>query len=307
MFANVHPWMVPLAFFYLLIIPIGVLSNIVMIVCFFVNPRLRTPFHLLLTLTCLADAVHVCGQIVFVFQLLNNTYSFQSTCYFLNLFPVLGLAIAGPLLLEIGLDRLLAVSCPHKYREILLQKVRYTAAHLVFPVVYASGILWLGFIERNNEQVKCAIPTALSGDSFKVFTLSSHVIYVSILLAYALTAILLKRHDASSRFKAVFKSIGVSVGMVLFGWAMTTVSNTFGYYITDDPEMFNLIQMYSGVTVNIAISCNLFVFYAINPDYRMTVETLMDGSVRKIPTCTDSGSELHSLRQTTNSTKLREI
>uniref|UniRef100_A0A8R1EAJ8 G_PROTEIN_RECEP_F1_2 domain-containing protein n=1 Tax=Caenorhabditis japonica TaxID=281687 RepID=A0A8R1EAJ8_CAEJA len=301
MFEDVHSSMIPLAFFYLLIIPIGVFSNILMIVCFFVNPRLRTPFHILLTLTCLADAVHVCGQIVFVIQLLSDSYSTQSTCFILNFLPVAGLIMAAPLLLQIGLDRLLAVSFPHRYRELLLRKFRYTAAHLIFPILFTSFILYLGFEERNNEQVKCAIPTALSGVSFKVFTLFSHVIYVSILLAYLMTAVLLKMHNASSRFKAVFKSIGVTVGIVLFGWAITSVSNTFGYYVTSDPEIFNVIQMYSGITVNIAISSNLLVFYTINPEYRLTVQMLMDGSIRKQSMPTDSGSELNQLRKTAKS------
>ncbi|KAF1751059.1 hypothetical protein GCK72_017611 [Caenorhabditis remanei] len=321
MFEDVHPWMIPLTFFYLIIIPIGVFSNAVMIICFFVNPRLRSPFHILLTLTCLADGIHVCGQIVFVIQLLTNSFSYQSTCYLLNFFPVIGLTIAAPLLMEIGLDRLLAVSFPIKYRELQFQKVLYTSIHLIFPILYTSAILYLGFIERNNEwvpleliyalfqivhfrnyrQVKCAIPTALAGVSFKVFTLSSHAIYVSIILAYAMTAVLLKFHDTSSRFKAVFKSIGVTVGIVLFGWAITTVSNTFGYFVTDDQEIFNLIQMYSGITVNIAISSNLFIFYTINPEYQLTVKMLMDGSCVKLPAFADSGSELQNLRKATKS------
>ncbi|EFP10922.1 CRE-SRSX-30 protein [Caenorhabditis remanei] len=336
MFEDVHPWMIPLTFFYLIIIPIGVFSNAVMIICFFVNPRLRSPFHILLTLTCLADGIHVCGQIVFVIQLLTNSFSYQSTCYLLNFFPVIGLTIAAPLLMEIGLDRLLAVSFPIKYRELQFQKVLYTSIHLIFPILYTAAILYLGFIERNNEwvspkliyalfeivhfrnyrQVKCAIPTALAGVSFKVFTLSSHAIYVSIILAYAMTAVLLKFHDTSessefwvtvalkitgSRFKAVFKSIGVTVGIVLFGWAITTVSNTFGYFVTDDQEIFNLIQMYSGITVNIAISSNLFIFYTINPEYQLTVKMLMDGSCVKLPAFADSGSELQNLRKATKS------
>ncbi|CAO4379808.1 unnamed protein product [Caenorhabditis nigoni] len=301
MFEDVHPWMIPLTFFYMIIIPIGVFSNLIMIICFFINPRLRSPFHILLTLTCLADGIHVCGQIVFVVQLLTNTYSYQSTCYFLNFFPVIGLTIAAPLLMEIGLDRLLAVSFPIKYREFQFQKVLYTSIHLVFPILYTSSILYLGFMERNNELVKCAIPTALAGVSFKVFTLTSHVIYVSIILAYLMTAVLLKFHDTSSRFKAVFKSIGVTVGIVLFGWAITTVSNTFGYFVTDDFEIFNLIQMYSGITVNIAISSNLLIFYTINPEYQMTVKMLLDGSFGKLPTFTDSGSELQNLRKNTKS------
>ncbi|CAL2045176.1 unnamed protein product [Caenorhabditis brenneri] len=301
MFEDVHPWMIPLTFFYLIIIPIGIFSNAIMVVCFFINPRLRSPFHILLTLTCLADGIHVCGQIVFVIQLLSNTYSYQSTCYLLNFFPVIGLTIAAPLLMEIGLDRLLAVSFPIKYRELQFQKFFYTSIHLIFPVLYTAAILYLGFSERNEEQVKCAIPTALAGISFKVFTLSSHAIYVSILLAYLMTAVLLKFHDTSSRFKAVFKSIGVTVGIVLFGWAITTVSNTFGYFVTDDPEIFNLIQMYSGITVNIAISSNLLIFYMINPEYQLTVKMLIDGSCGKLPTFSDSGSELQNLRKATKS------
>ncbi|CAB01637.2 G-protein coupled receptors family 1 profile domain-containing protein [Caenorhabditis elegans] len=301
MFGNVHPWLIPLAFFYLIIIPVGIFSNVIMIICFFVNPRLRSPFHILLTLTCLADGIHVCGQIIFVFQMLTNTYSYQSTCYMLNVLPVIGLTLAAPLLMQIGLDRLLAVSFPIRYRELQFQKLFYTSIHLIFPILYTISILYLGFLERNNEQVKCAIPTALAGISFKVFTLSSHAIYVSIILAYLMTAILLKFHDTSSRFKAVFKSIGVTVGIVLFGWAITTVSNTFGLFVTDDMEVYNLIQMYSGITVNIAISSNLIIFYTINPEYQLTVKMLMDGTCGKLPTFSDSASELQNLRKNTKS------
>lgn len=100
--------------------------------------------------------------------LMFPAYSTQSICYLLNFFPVIGLAIAGPLLLEIGLDRFLAVTFPYKlvhppfssqefslrYRELQLQKLKYTSAHLAFPVLYTTSILYLGFKESNNEWVE---------------------------------------------------------------------------------------------------------------------------------------------------------
>ncbi|CAI5450651.1 unnamed protein product [Caenorhabditis angaria] len=203
MFGDVHPWMIPITFFYLIIIPIGISGNFIMVLCYFKNPRLRTPFHILLTLTCLADLMHVCGQIVFVYHLLAEVTIPQPTCFLINFLPILGLTSAGPLLFEIGLDRLFAVTFPFRYRNSQNQRFRYTVFHLMFPIIYSSGILYLGFLERDFEkQVRCAIPTSLNGASFKLFTLSSHAIYVSIIFAYCLTGILLRMRDASEFWEA---------------------------------------------------------------------------------------------------------
>ncbi|CAI5450653.1 unnamed protein product [Caenorhabditis angaria] len=93
----------------------------------------------------------------------------------------------------------------------------------------------------------------------------------------------------SSRFKLAFKSILVACVLVLFGWSITTVSNTFGYLISPNEQIFELIQMYSGITVNIACSANIFVFFAINPEYRETIRSLLSKSA-KIPKYLDSSN-----------------
>ncbi|CAO4379811.1 unnamed protein product [Caenorhabditis nigoni] len=122
-----------------------------------------------------------------------------------------------------GIDRLIAVKFPTKYRYYQEEPRNYVIAQLSFPLLYSIVFLVYGFLVRDTD---------------------------------------------------VKKSILVTVGFVLLGWVTTTTANTLSYSITDDLFTIQLIQMYAGITVNFAAASNVFVFYAINSEYRSVIKSM---------------------------------
>ncbi|CAB3396476.1 unnamed protein product [Caenorhabditis bovis] len=278
MFDYINTAILPLGFFFLVCTIIGVIGNFLMLLCTFRTKRFRSPCHILISITCLADLIHVSGQFPFCVHLFGNLTSTQAQCYYMLTLPIIGFTTGGPLILSMGIDRLIAVKFPTRYRYYQEEPTLYIIAQLTFPVVYAITFLIYGFIERDTDESKqmiCANPLSLNGNSFQAFTFSSAFIYIIVVCVYGTVYYLLKTNKASSRFKSVFRSILVTVGLVLFGLVSTTTANTLSYIITSDEFTVQLIQMYAGITVNFAASSNLFVFYAINAEYREVIKSLL--------------------------------
>ncbi|CAI5450056.1 unnamed protein product [Caenorhabditis angaria] len=133
----------------------------------------------------------------------------------------------------------------------------------------------------------CANPLALNSASFQWYSYTNALIYILVFLIYLSVWILLKKSEKSNsntKLRMVFRSISVTVGFVLMGWAITTTANSLSYTISADVATIQLIQEYSGIAVNIAAASNVFVFYAINQEYREAIRAIFgfSGSNPKI-------------------------
>ncbi|CAB01639.2 G-protein coupled receptors family 1 profile domain-containing protein [Caenorhabditis elegans] len=277
MFSHIHPLILPLAFFFFINSTIGVIGNGIMLICFFRTKRLRSPCHILISLTCICDLLHLCAQFVYCVHLFGNMTSSQAQCFYMLTIPLSGVGASGPLILAMGVDRLIAVKFPTKYRLFQQEPKHYILGQLVFPIAYTAILLYYGFANKivdEKLQVACAVPLALMGTSFQFFTYSSALIYFLVVIVYGIVYFLLKSNQASARFKSVFRSILVTVGFVLFGWVTTTLTNTLSYEITSVAFTAQLMQMYAGITVNFAAASNAFIFYAINSEYREVIKSL---------------------------------
>uniref|UniRef100_A0A8R1I8H4 Uncharacterized protein n=1 Tax=Caenorhabditis japonica TaxID=281687 RepID=A0A8R1I8H4_CAEJA len=61
----------------------------------------------------------------------------------------------------------------------------------------------------------------------------------------------------------------------------TTIANAASYTVTDSLTTAHLIQTYAGITVNFAAASNVFVFYAINSEYRDAIKNLFKKDTNK--------------------------
>ncbi|CAI5450068.1 unnamed protein product [Caenorhabditis angaria] len=269
--------LLPLGIFLFFCALIGVIGNLIMLIVVVRTKRFRSPCHVLIAITCVADAIHISGQFPFCVHLFGNLTSTQAQCYFMLTGPIVGLTTGGPLILAMGIDRLIAVKFPTRYRYYQEEPRSYIIVQLIFPISYAVTFLIYGFWVRDSNvknQIICSNPLALRDTAFQMFTYSSGIIYVFVGVIYLSVYCLLKSNKASARFKSVFRSLAVTVGIVVFGWVTTTVANTLSYNITSDTYTAQLIQMYAGITVNSSAAANIFVFYFINAEYRGAIRLL---------------------------------
>ncbi|CAI5450072.1 unnamed protein product [Caenorhabditis angaria] len=276
MFPYIHPLILPLGFFFCTNSFVGVIGNAIMLMCYFKNKRLRSPCHILITLSCLSDLMHLTAQFIWGYYLFSDKTNTVAQCFYRMAIPLIGVTAAGPLILAMGIDRLIAVKFPTKYRLYTQEPRSYVMCHLIFPAVYIAMCLAYGYQTKLDKvQITCAVPLGLWGAAFQFFTYTSALIYALVVIVYLTVYILLKSSSASARFKSVFKSISVTVGLVVFGWVTTTVANTLSYEVTSDEFIAIVIQMYAGITVNLAAASNIFVFYSINSEYREVIKSLL--------------------------------
>ncbi|EFP10853.1 CRE-SRSX-27 protein [Caenorhabditis remanei] len=281
MFDYINPAILPLGFFFFFCSVIGVIGNTIMVFCTIRTKRFRSPCHLLICATCVADLLHVCGQFPFCVHLFGNRkLKFSFRVHVLVYSHILSSSMfLYPHYPDCWLHhgRLIAVKFPTKYRYYQEEPRNYVIAQLAFPVLYSIAFLVYGFLVRDTDaknQMVCSNPLSLNGYSFQMFTYTSGIIYIAVFFIYLSVYVMLKSNKASARFKNVFRSILVTVGFVLLGWVTTTTANTLSYSITDDLLTIQLIQMYAGITVNFAAASNVFVFYAINSEYRAVIQSM---------------------------------
>ncbi|CAI5450069.1 unnamed protein product [Caenorhabditis angaria] len=242
-----------------------------MLICIVKTRKFQTPCHFLIGFTCLADGLHVIGQFVFCWQLFGGYTSTQTNCFLMLLPAILGYTISGPLILGLGLDRLIAVKYPQFYSTLHKHPIAYIFIQLICPLIYSTLFLAYGYWSTVDATVLCSNPVALNAPVFQIFTYSSALIYLIVIIIYLKVYLILKAHKNSS--SNIFRSIAVTVGIVVGGWAVTTVANIVSYLFPG--ENFELFQVYAGVAVNFAVSANILVFYAINLDYRLAIRQLL--------------------------------
>ncbi|CAJ0589416.1 unnamed protein product [Cylicocyclus nassatus] len=262
---------------------IGITGNIIMVIATYKAKRMKSPCHILIASNCLADAIHETGQYAFVYHFFNKSFMTQSDCFYLLSVPILGASFGSPLILCLGIDRLIAIKFPSRYRFFQTMPYTYIAAHMVFPTLYALYIVAWSFVTRNEAFVQCSVPQGF-GVGFAVFNQAGTAVNVAIVAAYITAYIILKRSNASSKMKIVFKSIFVTVAVVMGGWFATFVVNNLCPYITSDEYWTMVINMYAGIMVNGCGATNVFVYYSINTEYREVIRTMfgMRTPVKKI-------------------------
>ncbi|EGT39429.1 CBN-SRSX-32 protein [Caenorhabditis brenneri] len=173
-----------------------------------------------------------------------------------------------------GIDRLIACKSPVLYRSFLERPNLYVCGQLMFPVTYTSVLMISGFIQRDPlTKIYCTVPLAFAGSTFSQFNTSGIFVNVAIVIVYFFTFLQLRSYAGASQMKVVFRSILWTVVLVIIGWSSVTIANQFAIFAKDATTR-KLISIYAGIGVNLACASNVFVFYAINTEYRNAIRRL---------------------------------
>ena len=108
-------------------------------------------------------------------------------------------------------------------------------------------------------------PLALPRQAFGYFTYASNAINIAIVIIYIYTYLVLRSYKERdvNRMKYVFKSISLTVIIVLVGWTTVTIGNTVAIGLIENRRISEILSIHAGFGVNISCSINVFVFYAI--------------------------------------------
>ncbi|KAL6743186.1 hypothetical protein Aduo_016261 [Ancylostoma duodenale] len=73
---------------------------------------MKSPCHLLIASSCIADLLHDIGQYPFIYQYFTSTLMPQSSCLYVQVIPMIGDGFGTLLILNLGIDRLIAIMLP---------------------------------------------------------------------------------------------------------------------------------------------------------------------------------------------------
>lgn len=274
MSTGLDPVLLPLTFVFLVLPTIGIIGNGVMVVATFKAKRMNSPCHILIALTCFVDLFHEIGQYPFVYHFLRSTSIMQTDCFWIQLIPMIGACAGSPLILSLGLDRFIAIRLPSKYRFLQTMPHRYVLCHMLIPLAYTLYIMITATLSKGETLVQCSIPQAFGGAAFGLLNQIGFGINVAIVAVYGLSFLLLRRSRASAKMAMAFKSIFVTVSIVICGWMVTFLVNSLAVVVSQNAYIIMVINMYAGITVNIGTMSNVFVFVAINTEYREVIQQM---------------------------------
>ncbi|RCN31308.1 hypothetical protein ANCCAN_22907, partial [Ancylostoma caninum] len=122
--------------------------------------------------------------------------------------------------------------------------------------------------------VQCSVPQGYGSVAFPMFNNIGFVLNIVSVLVYIVSFYMVKRSRANSKMRTVFKSIFVTVAIVIVGWFATFLINSLSFLITHSDYVRTVIGLYAGITVNIGLAANFFVYYAINNEYREVIKQM---------------------------------
>uniref|UniRef100_A0A1I7UKB9 G_PROTEIN_RECEP_F1_2 domain-containing protein n=1 Tax=Caenorhabditis tropicalis TaxID=1561998 RepID=A0A1I7UKB9_9PELO len=267
--------LVPLGVILFFVALIGIIGNTIMVVVFFKFKKLRSQCHFLIMMTCLADCFHNYGQLIFTVHLFGDLKTSQFVCFLMNIPTLIGVISGSCWMLIMGIDRFIACKWPISYRTITGRVSLYTVSQGLIPLSYTFVFLFMTFIEVDKTPVTCAVPLAMGSKTFVIWSFSNIILNGITMMLYSIVNCFVHKQEHGKTFKTVFKSIFITVTLVIVGWFITCISNTLIVQFIPTSYGKQLLNMYAGIPVNIACSSNIFVFYKINLDYRSCIKKLL--------------------------------
>ncbi|EGT33057.1 hypothetical protein CAEBREN_31610 [Caenorhabditis brenneri] len=223
--------LVILLIIYSTIFVVGFTGNLVMVLVTFHSKNLRSICNMLICACCFCDLLLFTDIVAFFISMFIPIS--QELCFYINIPADFGAFASNVCVLMVGIDRLIAVRFPTKYKALELKRFKYFGFLMTFPIVYALFLL-------------------------------------------------------DSSMKAVFKSLSVTVCLVVCGWMTTDLIGALSVTIPMDQRVANMIQLYCGTFIFTSSAFNALVYYKMSRDYRYAMRAMLG-----------IGNETHALKSTT--------
>ncbi|CAB03427.2 G-protein coupled receptors family 1 profile domain-containing protein [Caenorhabditis elegans] len=258
---------------YCTVFVVGTTGNLIMVMVTFYCKNLRSICNILIGFCCFCDLLLFTDIIAFMISMFMPIT--QEFCYFMSIPADFGAFASSACVLAVGIDRLIAVALPARYKTLEHDRFWYLLILIAFPVVYALALLYIGFTQRDPGRiVVCLVPESL-GHAYDVFALTSFVINLFVSPIYAYVYMKIKKMGLNSSMKAVFKSLTITVCLVLCGWMATDTVGALSLTLPIDKNVARMMQLYAGVFILSSSSFNAFVYYRISRDYRTAIRAML--------------------------------
>ncbi|CAB04462.2 G-protein coupled receptors family 1 profile domain-containing protein [Caenorhabditis elegans] len=262
-----------LLFIYSTIFVVGFTGNLLMVLVTLHSKNLRSICNMLICVCCFCDLLLFTDIIAFVVSMFIPIT--QEFCFYINIPADFGAFASNACVLAVGIDRLIAVAAPTRYKMLEHERYKYFFILLAFPIIYSSALLIMGFGQRDPKRnVVCLLPESL-GHAYDMFALTSFVINLFVPPIYAYVYFKIKNMRMNSSMKAVFKSLMVTVCLVVCGWMTTDLIGALTVTLPMDKDVARMIQLYCGTFIFTSSAFNAVVYYKLSRDYRSAMRTML--------------------------------
>ncbi|KHN85547.1 hypothetical protein Tcan_18898 [Toxocara canis] len=203
-------------------------------------------------------------------------------CLIIQLIPNLSMNFSMFLMFAIGVDRLLSICNPFRYKQ--MNRVAYVTTMTTAAIFYASTLLVItvhsGIEDRNNDVI-CIIAAVYTGAAKYIWAAAGCTLNLTIIVMYVVVWIIVKRKPGAhangnaeqhisggGQWRKLFRSITIAALLVVFGWFATMSAYAVSLATHRTPLQLHCMTILAGIFVNSSIACNYFVFFTFSPEYR---------------------------------------
>ncbi|KAE9548394.1 hypothetical protein FO519_008397 [Halicephalobus sp. NKZ332] len=176
------------------------------------------------------------------------------------------------LIFAIGLDRLLAIVSPKFYWQMVPSK--YIGLILFSGGLYSLILFGITYyIDKDVTTMVTINPASLfTGPMITVFVYCQVVFICLAILTYILIwIIVIFTVKSKSVHMKLLKPITAILVFIIIGWLFNLA---YGFYIDmiglreKDEEAFMILHMYTGISINLGVVSDYFVYFVFSKDYR---------------------------------------
>ncbi|KAI6184896.1 CRE-SRSX-29 protein [Aphelenchoides bicaudatus] len=259
---------------------LGYIGNGLVIFATLKNKSLHGSCNYFLCLGCLGDIFHQTAHWIYLYVSITgiNFIPF-STCLYFNTIPQTGVTLSILGTFYVGIDRLIGVLFPTRYRSI--PTLPYVSAFYAIAVLVSCYFLYVSYsfigTGGKHAMVTCILIDSLGGEALPQFFQLCVIINILDIVIYTTVWILLRTRSGNNEvMKKVFRSLQVIMFTVAFGWLITAAINGLVIPFLKVPvSQQYFVSAYSGWLPNTASSANFVILYFFSQEYRSTFQQIL--------------------------------
>ncbi|KAI1711349.1 serpentine type 7TM GPCR chemoreceptor srsx domain-containing protein [Ditylenchus destructor] len=269
---GIIPLAAPCSFIMLVIALFGHFGNISIIYATVKNKSLQSSCNVLLAIASFTDTVHMITPFIYAyFTFFGRNFTSLLTCFYVQMFPLIGCIFSIQLPTAIGVDRLLCVAMPSLYRR--LNQKYYISFYLLICTLYVIYKLWeiyTQIVQRASLQVICLLVEGMTKESLaSMFNYQIAHNIITVLCYVGVWLCIRFKTKGSQTSQRILKSLVTITTVLILGWTINAIVQTViisTLKLSDDAAFF--IEDYFGLGPTIVCSVNYFILYYTSGDYR---------------------------------------
>ncbi|VDM24367.1 unnamed protein product [Toxocara canis] len=281
--------LLPTMTLYLMLTAVGIFGNFSIIIATLKNRRLQRNCNIFIAMCAAGEIVHQAAHIPLAYSVFSGKmFTTLEHCLIIQLIPNLSMNFSMFLMFAIGVDRLLSICNPFRYKQ--MNRVAYVTTMTTAAIFYASTLLVItvhsGIEDRNKFDFadsftvppkfymldrKAAVYT---GAAKYIWAAAGCTLNLTIIVMYVVVWIIVKRKPGAhangnaeqhisggGQWRKLFRSITIAALLVVFGWFATMSAYAVSLATHRTPLQLHCMTILAGIFVNSSIACNYFVFF----------------------------------------------